>query len=54
MTRAIAVARGARRSTTRLIKRYLPGALFGRALLIIVTPVVALQLIATLVFYERH
>ena len=54
MTRAIAVARRARRSTTRLIKRYLPGALFGRALLIIVTPVVALQLIATLVFYERH
>ena len=54
MTRATAAARGARRPTTRPIKRYLPGALFGRALLIIVTPVVALQLIATLVFYERH
>ena len=39
---------------TQLVKRYLPGALFGRALLIIVTPVVALQLVATLIFYERH
>ena len=34
---------------TQLVKRYLPGALFGRALLIIVTPVVALQLVATLI-----
>ena len=39
---------------TQLVKRYLPGALFGRSLLIIVTPVVALQLVATLIFYERH
>ena len=54
MTRASATARRARRSATRLIKRCLPGNLFGRALVIIVTPVVALQLIATLVFYERH
>ena len=54
MTRASATARRVRRSATRSIKRYLPGGLFGRALVIIVTPVVALQLIATLVFYERH
>ncbi len=45
---------GTRRIPARLVKRYLPGALFGRALLIIVTPVVALQLVATLIFYERH
>jgi two-component system osmolarity sensor histidine kinase EnvZ len=39
---------------TRAIKRYLPKTLFGRALIIIVTPVVLLQLIATYIFYERH
>ncbi len=38
----------------QILKRFLPRALFGRALLIIVTPVVALQLVATFVFYERH
>ena len=37
-----------------MLKRFLPRTLFGRALLIIVTPVVALQLVATFVFYERH
>lgn len=37
-----------------MLKRYLPRTLFGRALLIIVTPVVALQVVATFVFYERH
>ena len=38
----------------QILKRFLPRALFGRALLIIVTPVVALQLVATFIFYERH
>ncbi|WPZ36681.1 ATP-binding protein [Thalassobaculum sp. OXR-137] len=36
------------------LKRYLPKTLFGRALLIIVTPVVLMQLISAYVFYERH
>ncbi len=35
-------------------KALLPKSLFGRALIIIVTPVIALQLIAGAVFYERH
>ncbi len=37
-----------------MITRFLPRTLFGRSLVIIVTPVVLLQLIATYVFYERH
>lgn len=37
-----------------MISRILPRTLFGRSLVIIVTPVVLLQLIATYVFYERH
>ncbi|MEI6558798.1 MAG: ATP-binding protein [Rhodospirillaceae bacterium] len=36
------------------LKRLLPGTLFGRALLIMVTPVVLTQLVATWIFYERH
>jgi len=39
---------------TNIFKIILPRTLFGRALLIIVIPVVALQLVATFVFYERH
>jgi two-component system osmolarity sensor histidine kinase EnvZ len=39
---------------TKIFKIILPRTLFGRALLIIVIPVVALQLVATFVFYERH
>ena len=39
---------------SRLVKRALPKSLFGRALLIIVTPVVVVQMVATYVFYERH
>jgi two-component system osmolarity sensor histidine kinase EnvZ len=38
---------------TRL-KRFVPRSLFGRALLIIVTPLVLLQLVAAYIFYERH
>lgn len=36
------------------VKRYLPRTLFGRAILIIVTPVVLAQLVATWIFYDRH
>jgi two-component system osmolarity sensor histidine kinase EnvZ len=36
------------------IKRFLPKSLFGRSLLILVTPVVLLQIVATYVFYEQH
>lgn len=36
------------------IKRFLPRSLFGRSLLILVTPVVLLQIVATYVFYEQH
>lgn len=35
-------------------KRLLPRSLFGRALLIIVTPLILVQVIATWVFYDRH
>jgi len=37
-----------------MIKRYLPKSLLGRSLLIIVTPLVVLQVIAGLIFYESH
>ena len=37
-----------------LIKRYLPGSLLGRALLIIGVPLILVQVIATWVFYDRH
>ncbi len=37
-----------------LIKRVLPRTLFGRSLLIIVTPLVLVQVIATWTFYDRH
>ncbi|MDF1794409.1 MAG: ATP-binding protein [Thalassobaculaceae bacterium] len=36
------------------LKRFLPKTLFGRALLIIVTPLVLMQAISAYVFYERH
>ena len=39
---------------TRQIKRFLPRTLFGRSLIIIVTPMILVQLISTYVFYERH
>ena len=35
-------------------KRFVPRTLFGRALLIIVTPIVLLQLVSAYVFFERH
>ncbi|MBV8800606.1 MAG: HAMP domain-containing protein [Alphaproteobacteria bacterium] len=38
----------------RAMKRLLPRGLFGRSLIIIVTPVVILQGIVTYIFFERH
>jgi two-component system osmolarity sensor histidine kinase EnvZ len=43
-----------RRGFTGAVKRLLPRTLFGRSLLIIVTPVVLLQVVATWIFYDRH
>jgi two-component system, OmpR family, osmolarity sensor histidine kinase EnvZ len=37
-----------------VIKRLLPRSLLGRSLLILVTPLIVVQLISTLIFYERH
>jgi len=37
-----------------LIKRLLPRTLFGRSLLIIVSPLILLQIISTHIFYDRH
>ncbi len=37
-----------------MLKRMMPRSLFGRSLLILVTPVVVLQLVLAYVFYERH
>ncbi len=37
-----------------MIKRFLPHTLLGRALLILLAPVVLAQLVATYVFFERH
>ncbi len=36
------------------IKRLLPRSLFGRSLLILVTPVILIQIISTHVFFDRH
>ncbi|MGE4220134.1 MAG: ATP-binding protein [Alphaproteobacteria bacterium] len=38
----------------RGIKRVLPHTLFGRALMIIVTPLILLQIVSAFVFYDRH
>ncbi len=37
-----------------LIKRFLPKSLLGRSLLIIVTPLVLLQVVSALIFFESH
>ena len=39
---------------SRIIKRHLPKNLLGRFLLIIVTPVVLLQLVSAILFWESH
>ena len=38
----------------RALRRALPHRLFGRSLIIIVTPVVMLQGVVTYAFFERH
>ena len=37
-----------------VLKRLLPNTLFGRAILMIVTPLVLVELVATYVFFENH
>jgi two-component system osmolarity sensor histidine kinase EnvZ len=44
----------AARPQRNLVKRALPRSLFGRSLLIIVTPLILLQVISTWIFYDRH
>lgn len=41
-------------SAAALLKRYLPKSLFGRALLILVLPMLILQIVVALVFIQRH
>lgn len=36
------------------IKKYLPRSLFGRTIMIIITPLILLQLTATITFFDRH
>lgn len=36
------------------IKQYLPKTLFGRSLLIIITPLILMQVLSAYIFYERH
>ncbi len=43
-----------KRERTGFLKRFLPRTLFGRSLLIIVTPVILAQAVATWIFYDRH
>src|SRR5437763_15702999 len=38
----------------RLIKLFMPRSLFGRALLIIVSPLILLQIVSTYIFYQTH
>ena len=38
----------------QFLKQYVPGSLYGRAALILVVPVVALQLVVSVVFIKRH
>ena len=52
--RARTAAAGGAFKLDRWIKRFLPKTLFGRALLIIVTPLVLMQAISAYVFYDRH
>ena len=40
--------------TFRWLKRYMPHGLYGRALLILILPVVTLQLVVSVVFIQRH
>jgi two-component system osmolarity sensor histidine kinase EnvZ len=46
--------RSAARSVRLSVKRVLPKTLFGRALMIIVMPLILLQLVSAWIFYDRH
>ena len=37
-----------------MLKRLAPKSLFGRAIIIVVAPVVLLQIVVAIVFYDRH
>ena len=37
-----------------MIKKFLPQTLLGRSILILVIPLIVLQLIITIIFYNRH
>ena len=37
-----------------MLKRIMPRSLFGRALLLVILPMVLLQIVVTFIFYERH
>lgn len=36
------------------IKKFLPRTLFGRSLLILITPILLIQIVATFIFFDRH
>lgn len=38
----------------RLLKRILPNSLYGRAILILLVPVIALQIVVSIIFLQRH
>lgn len=44
----------ARQPLSQSVKRYLPKSLLGRSLLIIVTPLVLLQVVSAIIFFESH
>jgi len=44
----------ARQPLSQAIKRFLPKSLLGRSLLIIVTPLVLLQIVSAMIFFENH
>lgn len=44
----------ARQPLSQAIKRFLPKSLLGRSLLIIVTPLVVLQIVSAMIFFETH
>ena len=39
---------------SQMIKRFLPKSLFGRSLMIIITPLILLQVVSTWIFFDRH
>ncbi|MBO6948787.1 MAG: HAMP domain-containing protein [Rhodospirillales bacterium] len=43
-----------RQPISQFVKRYLPRSLLGRSLLIIVTPLVLLQVVSAIIFFESH